>query len=77
MVTAENNPSELPICEVCAEELVSVQTQDVGLCDDCAAEAIREAMAPLFGKICASVSRGANGHLVTCLAPYGVEHDHG
>lgn len=67
---------DIPKCEICGENDVSVQTQDVGMCDDCAAAAIRDALEPLFGKICGNVSRQRNGWLQTCLATYGVEHDH-
>ena len=67
---------EYPICEVCGETEATVQGQHVGFCDDCAADAIREALLPLFGKVCANVSRRRNGYLTTCLAPFGHEHDH-
>jgi hypothetical protein len=67
---------DIPKCEICGESEVSVQTLECGMCDDCAADAIREALAPLFGKVCGSVSRQQNGWLQTCLGTYGVEHAH-
>lgn len=65
-----------PICEVCGEGEVTVQTLHVGLCDDCAARQIAFALRDLFGPICGNISRRSNGFLTTCLAPYGVEHEH-
>lgn len=71
-------PVESPKCEVCGEDDVAVPTDYVGMCDDCAAAAIRSAIseAGLFANVCGNITRHANGHLVTCLAPYGVEHEH-
>jgi hypothetical protein len=68
---------DLPYCEVCGEQHVTCQTQEVGMCDDCFEAACREALAPVLGKVCANVSRQTNGFLQVCLAPYGIEHDHG
>jgi hypothetical protein len=69
---------DTPKCEICGEDDVAVQTDHVGMCDDCAADAIRSALAEagLFEKVCGNISRQRNGYLTTCLAPYGVEHDH-
>lgn len=69
---------DTPKCEVCGEDDVAVPTDYVGMCDDCAEAAIREALADagLFAKVCGNISRHRNGYLQTCLAPYGVEHDH-
>jgi hypothetical protein len=67
---------DLPKCEQCGEGDLSVQAIEVGLCDDCAAAYVRECLRDVFGKVCGNISRRSNGYLTTCLAPYGVEHDH-
>lgn len=67
---------EIPYCEICGEDHVTCQTEECGMCDDCYANHVREALQPLLGKVCASVSRQSNGYLQVCCAPHGVEHDH-
>jgi hypothetical protein len=64
-------------CDVCGKDGATVRALAVGLCDDCAADHIREALLPLMGKVCASISRDASGNLQCCLTEYGVEHAHG
>lgn len=67
-----------PYCEICGEQHATIKLQDVGACDDCAADVLREALKPAIGNICASISRQRdNGFLQICLAPFGIEHDHG
>ncbi len=68
---------DYPRCEVCGEQDATCQTQEVGMCDDCFEDAVRDALTPLLGRTCASVSRNRPGFLQVCLAPYGIEHDHG
>jgi hypothetical protein len=68
---------EYPKCEVCGELDLTCQTEHVGMCDDCFADSCREALLPLLGKRCCSVSTQTKGYLQICLAPYGVEHAHG
>lgn len=68
---------EAPKCEVCAEMPVACRTELVGMCDDCFEDAARDAMSGLMGATCCSVSRNAAGFLQICLAPFGIEHDHG
>lgn len=66
-----------PICELCGEQPATVKLLEAAACDDCAADEIRKALLPTMGKCCCSISRNRNnGFLQTCLAPYGVEHDH-
>jgi hypothetical protein len=65
-----------PKCDNGCGDDATVQFDDVGLCDDCAAESLREAVSDLAGKCCCNVWRQRNGHLAVCLAPYGLEHDH-
>jgi hypothetical protein len=67
---------DAPVCEVCGESEASCRTEMVGMCDECFEAHAREALAELTGPVCASVSRGKNGFLRVCLAPYGVEHLH-
>jgi len=66
-----------PHCEVCGEQHASVKLLECAVCDDCAADALRESVKDTIGNVCASVSRNhSNGFLQMCLAPHGVEHDH-
>lgn len=67
---------ETPKCDGGCGDDATCQFEEVGLCDDCAADALRQQMRELTGKVCASVSRQPNGYLQVCLAPYGVEHAH-
>lgn len=67
---------ERPKCDNGCGDDATAQFQEVGLCDDCAAEALREGLADLCGKVCGNISRRSNGFLTVCLAPCGVEHDH-
>lgn len=75
-MTEMDKEIEAPKCDYSCGQDATVQLEDVGLCDECAAKEIRKALEPSFGKRCCSVSRQENGFLQTCLAPYGVEHDH-
>ncbi len=67
---------EAPKCDICGEQDVSCQTQECGMCDECFSEHCRDALRPLLGNVCASISRQENGWLQICLAVYGVEHVH-
>lgn len=66
-----------PYCEICGEQHATVKLLECAACDDCAADSLREYLGPIIGKVCCSISRNPNnGFLQTCLAPYGIEHDH-
>ncbi len=67
---------EAPYCEVCGEEHATMSTSYVGACDSCAENMLRIALQPLMGQVCGNISRRVNGFITTCLAPYGVEHNH-
>jgi hypothetical protein len=69
-------PFEQPYCDNGCGDHATMQMQDVGLCDDCAASALREALAPLMGHVCGNIARRSNGFITVCTAPYGVEHAH-
>ena len=68
---------DAPKCDNGCGDDATVQFEDVGLCDDCAAALIREVIKPILGKRCCSIWRQrSNGALAVCLEMSGVEHDH-
>lgn len=66
-----------PMCELCGEQEATCQAMFCALCDDCFSSQCREALDMFMGVSCCNVWRQENGYLAICLAPYGVEHDHG
>lgn len=68
---------EAPFCDNGCGDRATVRMEHVGLCDDCAADAIREALEPLMGSVCGTIGRDTQGNLRACLHPHGVEHLHG
>jgi hypothetical protein len=67
---------EAPMCEICGEAEASLKLEEAATCDDCLADACREALLPLLGKRCCFPVRQRCGELAICIATYGVEHDH-
>lgn len=66
-----------PYCDNGCGDKATVSFENVGLCDDCAEKAIREALVEAdCGRICATIFHQPNGFLAVCLAPRGTEHDH-
>ena len=69
-----------PICERCGESEVTISLAMIGVCDDCFADEMREALEPVLGfKPCCEYWREIDhSHMpALCLAPYGTEHTHG
>lgn len=73
---ATDERDDAPYCDAGCGDRATVQLADVGYCDDCAANALRESVRALAGKCCCNVWRQRNGFIAVCLAPFGVEHDH-
>ncbi len=68
---------ESPYCDNGCGDRATVRLEHVGLCDDCAADQIREELMPLLGKRCCNIGRDGEGNLQVYLTAFGVEHFHG
>ena len=66
-----------PMCEMCGEEAYEISTEHAGLCTACFEREVRQALEPLMGKICGSLSIDSEGNPRVCLATFGTEHIHG
>jgi hypothetical protein len=66
-----------PYCDNGCGDRATVSFAHVGLCDDCAEKAIREALEEAgLGRMCATITHLKSGPLAVCLSDSGIEHDH-
>jgi hypothetical protein len=66
-----------PYCDNGCGEYAVLRLAEVGLCGDCGANHLRPGLSTALGYTpCARVLENGPDCIVTCLVPYGTEHDH-
>lgn len=65
-------------CEQCGESAVEVRSTHAGLCSECYAASVQEAVKEHLGDdICGRPMYRDGKFAAICCEPYGLEHDHG